>query len=60
MAGGGGSRGNRSEARGGGPSPCFVRAVSLLEALSLASSHLLKFLTFNCFPLPMFAFLGPG
>lgn len=44
----------------GGPGPCFTRDVSLLEALGLTSSHLLKFLTFNCFPLPVFAFLGRG
>jgi hypothetical protein len=40
--------------------PCSARDVSLLEALGLAHSHLLKFLSFNCAPLPVFAFLGPG
>lgn len=44
----------------GGPGPCFTRDVSLPEALGLTSSHLLKFLIFNCFLLPVFAFLGRG
>lgn len=39
-----------SSGRGGGPLPFFARDVSLLEALGLASSHLLKFLTFHFFP----------
>lgn len=52
--------GGRAAGRGGGPVPCSARDVSLPEALGLASSHLLKFLTLNCSPLPGFAFLGPG
>lgn len=52
---GGHQRGRRPHA-----SVCVRCALTAPEAPGLASARSLKFLTFDCFPLPPFALLGPG